>query len=149
ALTLEISIHLTKNCGRFLQALRLDKGNPEMKTCSLLLLVALSVQSFCPAMQQTLSAAVPMTQPFADEVVDSDLYFQRASARKPSKKDYSRDVAALLSRMTTEEKIGQMTQLEIGMITKGEGDNIQIDTEKLEKAVVKYGAGSILNVKDQ
>ena len=42
-----------------------------------------------------------------------------------------------------------MTQLEIGMITKGEGDNIQIDAEKLEKAVVKYGSGSILNVKDQ
>ena len=51
--------------------------------------------------------------------------------------------------MTLEEKIGQMTQLEIGMITKGDGDNIRIDLEKLEKAVVKYGAGSILNVKDQ
>src|SRR5436189_2229240 len=51
--------------------------------------------------------------------------------------------------MTLEEKVGQMTQLEIGMITKGDGDNIQIDNEKLEKAVVKYGSGSILNVKDQ
>ena len=120
-----------------------------MKTCSILLLVVLSIQSFCPVVQQTLSAAVSMTQPFADDVEDSDLYFQRASARKPAKKDYARDVAALLARMTTEEKIGQMTQLEIGMITKGEGDNIHIDTDKLEKAVVKYGAGSILNVKDQ
>ncbi len=43
--------------------------------------------------------------------------------------------------MTLEEKVGQMTQLEIGMITKGEGDNIQIDAEKLEKAIVKYGVG--------
>ena len=50
--------------------------------------------------------------------------------------------------MTLEEKIGQMTQLEIGMVTSGEGDNIHLDPAKLEQAVVKYGAGSILNVKD-
>jgi beta-glucosidase len=65
------------------------------------------------------------------------------------RKDFSSEISALVARMTPEEKIGQMTQLELAMITKGDGDNIQIDPEKLEKAVVKYGAGSILNVKDQ
>jgi len=120
-----------------------------MKTWSLLLLVALSVQSFCPLIQQTLSAPFPILQPVADDVEDSDLYFQRAIARKPPRKNYASDVAALVAKMTLEEKVGQMTQLELRLITKGDGDNIQIDQDKLEKAVVKYGAGSILNVKDQ
>ena len=119
-----------------------------MKTWSLLLLVVLSVQSFCSVIQQTLSAPLPLLQPVAaDDVEDSDLYFQRAIARKPPKKNYASDVKALVAKMTLEEKVGQMTQLEIGLITKGQGDNIQIDPDKLEKAVVKYGAGSILNVK--
>jgi beta-glucosidase len=116
-----------------------------MKTCCLILLLALTAQAFCPAIQQTLRAA----QPVVEDVDDSDAYLQRASAVRSVKKDYSREVAALVARMTLEEKVGQTTQLEIGMITKGEGDNIQIDPEKLDKAVVKYGAGSILNVKDQ
>jgi beta-glucosidase len=120
-----------------------------MKTSVLLVILALSAQTFCPAIQQTVSASAVTTQPDGDEVEDSDLFFQRATARTTQAKNYAREVAALLARMTLEEKIGQMTQLEIGMITKGEGNNIQIDADKLEKAVVKYGAGSILNVKDQ
>ena len=120
-----------------------------MKVCLFLLIAALCVLSFCPAVQQTLSAPAPTVQPVADELEDSDAFFQRATTRPAPKKNYSREVSALLARMTLEEKVGQMTQLEIGMITKGEGDNIQIDAEKLEKAVVKYGSGSILNVKDQ
>ena len=120
-----------------------------MRACLAVLLIALCVQSFCPAIQQTVSATTPAVQPFVDEVEDSDVYFQRASARRGPKKSFSSEIAALVGRMTLEEKVGQMTQLEIGMITKGDGDNIQIDNEKLEKAVVKYGSGSILNVKDQ
>lgn len=120
-----------------------------MKTSAFLLIFALTFLSFCPGIQQTLSAPAPTVQPAATEVEDSDLFFQKALARKPSRRNYNREVSALLAKMTIEEKIGQMTQLEIGIITKGDGDNIQIDPEKLEKAVVKYGAGSILNVKDQ
>ena len=51
--------------------------------------------------------------------------------------------------MTLEEKVGQMTQLQIGMVTTGKDQEIQIDPAKLEKAVMKYGVGSILNVADQ
>ncbi len=120
-----------------------------MKPCLYVLTLALCFQSFCPAIQQTLSASAPTMQPLATDVEDSDLFFQRVSVRPRPKRNYSSDISALIGRMTPEEKVGQMTQLEIGMITKGEGDNIQIDPEKLEKAVVKYGAGSILNVKDQ
>lgn len=120
-----------------------------MKTCLFVLITALCVQSFCPAIQQTLSASVPTTQPVAADVDDSDAFFQQAITAPPRKRNYTTEINALVGKMTLEEKIGQMTQLEIGLITKGDGDNIQIDPEKLEKAVVKYGAGSILNVKDQ
>ena len=51
--------------------------------------------------------------------------------------------------MTLEEKVGQMTQLTMSMIVSGTDQNIQVDPAKLEKAIVKYGAGSILNVADQ
>jgi len=51
--------------------------------------------------------------------------------------------------MTLEEKVGQMTQLAIGMISNGRDQSIQIDPAKLDKAVVRYGVGSILNVSEQ
>jgi beta-glucosidase len=79
---------------------------------------------------------------------DSDEFFQRTL--KPGvQHDYSQKIDALLKRMTLEEKVGQMTQLAIGMITKGQNQEIQIDPEKLNKAVVRYGVGSILNVSEQ
>lgn len=120
-----------------------------MKTVAFAMAAALCFQGFCPALQQTLSAATPRTQPAVDDVLDSDEFFQKAVSGGASNRSFGREISALIARMTLEEKIGQMTQLEIGMVTKGDGDNIQIDPEKLEKAVVKYGAGSILNVKDQ
>lgn len=57
---------------------------------------------------------------------------------------------ALLSKMTLEEKVGQMTQLTIEMISKGVGSDISkphaIDTAKLRNVIVNLGVGSILNV---
>jgi len=47
--------------------------------------------------------------------------------------------------MTLEEKVGQMTQLEIGMVTSGEHPET-IDPAKLEQAVQDCHVGSILNV---
>jgi beta-glucosidase len=119
-----------------------------MKLCLFVLIVALCTTGFCPAMQQTLRAVTPMVQQRSLDVEDSDVYLQKASTRKTTR-DFGPQVSALVAKMTLEEKVGQMTQLEIGMVTKGEGDNIQIDQEKLEKAIGKYGVGSILNVKDQ
>jgi len=81
-------------------------------------------------------------------VVDSDEFFRRASPA-PRLADHSPQIEALLKRMTLEEKVGQMTQLAIGMITSGNDQNLKIDPAKLDKAVVKYGVGSILNVADQ
>jgi beta-glucosidase len=83
------------------------------------------------------------------EVVDSDLFFQNAVHSPKSPRDYSQKVDDLLKRMTLEEKVGQMTQLTMGMIITGQDQNIQIDPAKLDKAIVRYGVGSILNVADQ
>ena len=115
-----------------------------MKRICILLMIAWSVESFCPPPQQSLV----MAQTPSLQIEDSERFLQTAIKPPRPKRDYARDVESLLSRMTLEEKVGQMTQLEIGMITTGEGNEIRVDSSKLEKAVVKYGAGSILNVKD-
>jgi beta-glucosidase len=92
-----------------------------------------------------LQPAIAQTQ---SGVVDSDEFFRRTSPA-PRLRDHSQEIEALLKRMTLEEKVGQMTQLAIGMIAAGSDQNLTVDPAKLDKAVVKYGVGSILNVADQ
>jgi beta-glucosidase len=61
-------------------------------------------------------------------------------------------VDELLSKMTIEEKIGQMTQVTIQVVTKQQGNADQdfiLDEEKLEEAISKYHIGSLLNVYDK
>src|SRR6266478_5327385 len=87
--------------------------------------------------------------PVRTEVEDSDLFFQNAIRAAGPRRDNSQKIDALLKRMTIEEKVGQMTQLAIGMISNGRDQSIQIDPAKLDKAVVRYGVGSILNVSEQ
>lgn len=53
-------------------------------------------------------------------------------------------VAALLNKMTLEEKIGQMTQVTLGVVSTPK-DGV-LDTDKLKKAVVDHKVGSVLNV---
>ena len=86
--------------------------------------------------------------PVSADIIDSDEFFQNASKTGPER-DNSQKIEALLKRMTLEEKVGQMTQLAIGMISNGQDQTIQIDPEKLDKAIVRYGVGSILNVSEQ
>jgi beta-glucosidase len=56
----------------------------------------------------------------------------------------------LLSQMTLEEKVGQMTQLTIEMISAYDSLTIRephaLDTAKLQNVIVNLGVGSILNV---
>src|SRR6266480_3090628 len=87
--------------------------------------------------------------PVTADITDSDEFFQNAINSAGPEPDNSQRIEALLKRMTLEEKVGQMTQLTIGMISKGRDQNIEIDPEKLEKAIVRYGVGSILNVSEQ
>jgi beta-glucosidase len=86
--------------------------------------------------------------PVTADTNDSAEFFQNA-IRTASGRDYSKQIDSLLGRMTLEEKVGQMTQLQIGMVTKGNNQTIEIDPAKLEKAIGRYGVGSILNVSDQ
>src|SRR5712675_393432 len=87
--------------------------------------------------------------PVRTDIDDSDLFFQNAIRTAGPERDNSQKIEALLKRMTLEEKVGQMTQLAIGMISNGRDQSIQIDHAKLDKAVVRYGVGSILNVSEQ
>src|SRR3954465_5584695 len=120
-----------------------------MRRLALALSFILVAQNFCLPLQQTLVVAqqIEVRAPGPD-INDSDTYLQTALRAKPAP-DNRRRIQALLARMTLEEKVGQMTQLQIGMVTMGRDQEIQIDPAKLEKAVVKYGVGSILNVADQ
>ncbi len=58
-------------------------------------------------------------------------------------------VDSIISLMTIEEKVGQMTQLNLDVISKGEVYKLeephQLDEQKLKKAIVDYKVGSILN----
>ena len=57
----------------------------------------------------------------------------------------------LISQMTLEEKIGQMTQVTIQAVSKKQGtvdQKFEIDPEKLRIAITEYHVGSILNVYD-
>jgi len=58
--------------------------------------------------------------------------------------NHSKEVEALLKKMTLEEKIGQMTQVTIGAV--GNGKEGETDPVKLKEAIQKYHIGSILNV---
>ena len=87
--------------------------------------------------------------PVIAEVSDSQTFLESNSSVRFPSNNWDSKVDALLKQMTLEEKVGQMTQLEIGMVCSGKDQSLQIDPAKLEKAVVKYGVGSILNVKDE
>jgi beta-glucosidase len=79
---------------------------------------------------------------------DSAAFLSRVE-RHPVLASHEKEIDQILSRMTLQEKVGQMTQLDIGMVSDGIDQSIHINPEKLEKAVGKYGVGSILNVKDE
>ena len=60
-------------------------------------------------------------------------------------------VKELVSKMTLEEKVGQMTQVTLQTVSKKQGTKDQLhklDDGKLEEAIKKYHVGSILNVYD-
>ena len=110
---------------------------------SILALWAVSL-SLCFILQPLITSKAQTSTP----LVDSDEFFQRASRTNPDR-DHSRKIEDLLKRMTLEEKVGQMTQLSIDTIAEGRDQAIKIDPAKLDRAIVKYGVGSILNVADQ
>lgn len=109
-----------------------------MKIKALIVSLAFLSNYFCLLLQQSYAQ-------IGNNFLDSQSYYEK-NVQRPKLKDYSREIEGLLAKMTIEEKVGQMTQLEIGQITSGGDTNINIDNAKLEKAIVQYKVGSILNV---
>lgn len=64
--------------------------------------------------------------------------------------DYGQDIENIIDKMSIEEKVGQMTQINIDVISKGEVFDLvephELDPVKLDSAVNHYYVGSILNV---
>jgi len=73
------------------------------------------------------------------------------SQAQVKEQEIMKNVEALLSKMTLEEKVGQMTQITIEAVSSSRGSvntRHQLDLSKLENAIVKHQVGSILNVWD-
>jgi beta-glucosidase len=123
-----------------------------------ILAVVLAIAALLPSlglpvqMAKNLDAAPAQSTergPVSADIDDSDLFFQNTMRAAGPQRDNSAKIEALLKRMTLEEKVGQMTQLAIGMVSTGQDQTIQIDPAKLDKAIGHYGVGSILNVHEQ
>ncbi|MEM7104836.1 MAG: glycoside hydrolase family 3 N-terminal domain-containing protein [Bacteroidota bacterium] len=80
-------------------------------------------------------------------------YHDSSNSRKvstTSNPEIQKKVTELMSKMSLEDKVGEMTQLTIDMLLEGRTFNIKepqrFDQAKLEKALVDHRVGSILNV---
>ncbi|MGC9364909.1 MAG: glycoside hydrolase family 3 N-terminal domain-containing protein [Fidelibacterota bacterium] len=79
------------------------------------------------------------------------LFITLSSCQVRQDKTVDAKVKQLLAQMTLEEKIGQMTQISIQVVSKTRGtvdQKHEIDREKLVEAITRYHVGSILNVWD-
>lgn len=112
-----------------------------MKIYVVLLFAVTFLQIASPVIAQTVDSKA--------DFADSGAYFKDISRRPLAKRNDAAKIEALIKRMTIEEKVGQMTQLTIDMVTSGDDQEVRIDPVKLEKAIKKYGVGSILNVNNQ
>ena len=89
-------------------------------------------------------------QPAGGVPEDSHAFLQRYGNAPPKDPPaVATRVRDLVAKMTLKEKIGQMTQLTIAMVSDGMDQALRINPGKLRKAVVEYGVGSILNVSDE
>lgn len=118
-----------------------------MKKSAFIVLIAVFFQTFCLPLQQ--SFAQDARTLAATDLTDSQAFLQKAVKLSKPRPNHEKEIADLLAKMTLEEKVGQMTQLALVMIVDGKNQTVKTNPEKLEKAIVKYGVGSILNVDDQ
>jgi beta-glucosidase len=109
----------------------------------------MKIKVFCLLIAIVTQVVAPIAAQSNRDFPDSGAYFKLISKRPVKKRNDAARIEALIRRMTVEEKVGQMTQLTIDMVTSGDDQDVRIDQAKLEKAVNKYGVGSILNVNNQ
>ena len=120
-----------------------------MKSTALLLNIALLAATFCLPLQQSYAQSMKNNDLVSQDITDSHTYFREMMKKPASSKDNQARAEALVKQMTLEEKVGQMTQLTMGMFVSGTNQDVQVDPVKLDKAINKYGIGSFLNVSDQ
>ena len=120
-----------------------------MKFTALLLNIALLTATFCIPLQQSFAQTANNRDLVTRDIADSNQFFQEMMRSTPPKQNNTARAQSLLKQMTLEEKVGQMTQLTMGMFVDGRDQNVKIDEAKLDKAINKYGVGSFLNVNDQ
>ncbi|MEY4616701.1 MAG: Beta-glucosidase-related glycosidase [Pseudomonadota bacterium] len=80
--------------------------------------------------------------------VPSSLRYKPSKEQQKTEEQIEKKVRALLKKMTIEEKVGQMTQITLDVISN-KSENFtphRIESEKLKEAIQKYHIGSILNV---
>jgi beta-glucosidase len=66
--------------------------------------------------------------------------------RRTTVQNIDENVEMLLGKMTLEEKVGQMTQVTVDVVSKGDDGRAEphaLDQEKLEKAILEYHVGSL------
>jgi beta-glucosidase len=90
----------------------------------------------------------PATTGRTAPAVDSQAFLEEHSTVRQPSRPGDLHIRELLGQMTLKEKVGQMTQLTVAMITEGKNATLRVSPEKLRKAVGEYGVGSILNVND-
>ena len=70
---------------------------------------------------------------------------QTANSPIPADEQLEQRIEQTLGKMSLEEKIGQMTELNIDVLGSGAGDEFQLDEQKLQEAIGTYKVGSVLN----
>ncbi len=89
-----------------------------MKFIALLLNIALFAATFCTPLQQSFAQTISNRDLVTREIADSDAFFKEMMRIRRPKRDNTARVEALLKKMTLEEKVGQMTQLTMGMFVE-------------------------------
>lgn len=78
-------------------------------------------------------------------VTSAACYSQAAGVAIPSDPDIEAAVERTLSKMSLEEKIGQMTELSIDVLGDWKDGEFFLDPQKLHEAIAVYKVGSVLN----
>jgi beta-glucosidase len=75
---------------------------------------------------------------------------QKTIVRQDLDPEVEQRISDIMAKMTLSEKVGQMTQVTLDVLTKGENpfssfEPVQLDSNQLHKAFVEYRIGSVLN----
>jgi len=78
------------------------------------------------------------------------LFSTLSMAQKPTNITIDQKVKTLLAKMTLEEKVGQMAQITMDVVTNGKDkyssyEPVILNQQQLEHALVKYKVGSVIN----